>query len=247
MFENGTFIVTESFRPDFSIQDYSIEHLTRELNQSIEMVELHTIRLDDADDIVVRVGETDIYVYLEGVEGGLIADDLNITLAARATLQFDLDQPELVHVCDKMDGDVIRFYRVKEAYGEFSNFARYPVHMDGKIWPTSEHYYQAQKYAGTELEEKVRNAKNAWYAAKFGRELGPLPDNWENKKVDIMYDVVMAKFTQHPDLRKLLLDTGDAVLIEHTRQDSFWADSGNGTGENWLGKILMMVREDLGS
>jgi len=247
LFGSGTFIVTENFRPDFSIRDYAIEYLNGELNKAIELVELHTIRLDDADDIVVRVGETDIYVYLEGVAGGLIADDLNITLAARSALQSDLDQQELVHVCDKMDGNVIRFYRVKEAYGEFSNFARYPVHMDGEIWPTSEHYYQAQKYAGTELEEKVRNAKNAWYAAKFGRELGPLPEDWEKIKVDIMYEVVLAKFTQHPDLRKLLLDTGDAVLIEHTRQDSFWADGGDGTGENWLGKILMMVREDLRS
>ena len=203
--------------------------------------------MDNSDDIVVRVGETDIYVYMEGYPGGLIADDLNITLAARAALQSDLDQKELVHVCDKMDGDVIRFYRANDNYGEFSNFARYPVHIDGKIWPTSEHYFQAQKYTGTELEEKVRNAKNAFYAAKFGRELGPLPDDWENIKVDIMCEVVLAKFTQHPDLRKLLLDTDDAILIEHTRKDSFWGDGGDGTGENWLGKILMMVREDLRS
>ena len=98
---------------------------------------------------------------------------------------------------------------------------------------------------GTELEDKVRTAKNAWYAAKYGRELAPLPDDWEEVKVDVMYQVVLAKFTQHLGLRDLLLATGDAILIEHTRQDSFWADGGDGTGENWLGKILMVVRDEL--
>ena len=109
LFSNGTFVIKENFRPGFSIRDYAIHHLTSEMNQAIELYVLHTIRLDDSDDVVVRVGETDIYVYLEDFSGGLIADDLNITLAARAALHADLDQPELVHVDDKMAGHFIRF------------------------------------------------------------------------------------------------------------------------------------------
>ena len=49
----------------------------------------------------------------------------------------------------------ILFYRVNEPYGEFSNFAPYPFELKGKSWPTSEHYFQAQKFAGTEHEEAV--------------------------------------------------------------------------------------------
>jgi len=87
--------------------------------------------------------------------------------------------------------------------------------------------------------------KKLMYAAEYGRELAPLPDDWDEVKLDVMYRVVLAKFTQHPDLRQLLMNTGDSILIEHTRQDAFWADGGDGSGENWLGKILMLVRGEL--
>ena len=39
----------------------------------------------------------------------------------------------------------IRFFRLKDAYGFCSNFARYPVDIYGQVWPTSEHAYQAQE------------------------------------------------------------------------------------------------------
>jgi ribA/ribD-fused uncharacterized protein len=57
--------------------------------------------------------------------------------------------------------------------------------------------------------------------------------------------VLQAKFTQHPNLRSILLGTGDAELIEHTKNDSYWGDGGNGTGKNRLGQLLMELREQL--
>ena len=54
----------------------------------------------------------------------------------------------------------ILFYRPKKPHGEFSNFSPHPIEIDGKVWPTSEHYFQAQKFAGTEQEERVRLAKS---------------------------------------------------------------------------------------
>jgi len=60
-----------------------------------------------------------------------------------------------------------------------------------------------------------------------------------------MYDAVYAKFSQHKDLTKLLLDTGDSSIIEHTKNDSYWGDGGDGSGRNQLGKTLMNVREAL--
>jgi N-glycosidase YbiA len=44
----------------------------------------------------------------------------------------------------------------------------------------------------------------------------PLRSDWEKVKIDIMKDALRAKFTQHPDLHKNLLATGDAKLVEHT-------------------------------
>jgi N-glycosidase YbiA len=70
------------------------------------------------------------------------------------------------------------------------------------------------------------------------------PD-WEKIKDEIMYKGVFAKFSQRPKLRQILLDTGDAELVEHTNNDSYWGDGGDGSGENKLGKILQQVRAEL--
>ena len=141
----------------------------------------------------------------------------------------------------------ILFYRVGDSFGEFSNFALYPIWLKGREWPTSEHYFQAQKFAGTRHEETVRLADSPMAAAKMGRDRSrPLRPDWEATKDDVMREAVLAKFEQHPSLLSLLLSTGDAELIEHTRNDSYWGDGGDGSGLNMLGQILMEVRRDLG-
>jgi ribA/ribD-fused uncharacterized protein len=141
---------------------------------------------------------------------------------------------------------VINFYATTDEYGCFSNFSRHPIELGGKTWPTSEHYFQAQKFAGTEHEEDVRNAPTAMIAARLGRSRErPLRRDWDDVKDRIMLEAVRAKFIQHDDLRAILLGTGDARLVEHTANDSYWGDGGDGSGRNRLGEILMQVREEL--
>lgn len=140
----------------------------------------------------------------------------------------------------------ILFYRQDEPYGEFSNFSSHPFKLNGRMWPTSEHYFQAQKFAGTEHEETVRNAKTPSVAAKLGRSRSlPLRADWETVKDNVMRAALRAKFEQHPKLKSLLLSTRDVELIEHTRNDSYWADGGDGTGKNRLGILLMELRAEL--
>lgn len=142
----------------------------------------------------------------------------------------------------------IHFYRVSEPYGEFSNFSPHPFELKGKVWPTAEHYFQAQKFAGTEHEELIRLAKSPMVAARMGRSRErPLRQNWETAKEDIMREALLAKFTQHPALRSLLLGTADAELVEHTANDRYWGDGGNGKGKNRLGQLLVELREKLRS
>lgn len=142
-----------------------------------------------------------------------------------------------------MDAPVIQFYGTKSEHGAFSNFSAHRVFLKGKVWRTSEHYFQAQKFAGTEHEEELRMAKSPMVVAKMGRARNrPLRKDWEQVKDDVMREVVLAKFTQHKELKGLLLSTGDAELIEHTRHDAYWGDGGDGTGKNMLGIILMEVR-----
>ena len=141
---------------------------------------------------------------------------------------------------------VIKFYKVREQFGCFSNFAAYPIEVDGKVWPTSEHYFQAQKFAGTEFEEEIWLVKSPMIAARMGRDRSkPLRADWEQVKDEVMRRAVLAKFTQHAELREMLLATGDALLVEHTRNDSYWGDGGDGRGRNMLGQILVSVREEL--
>jgi N-glycosidase YbiA len=142
--------------------------------------------------------------------------------------------------------EIIRFYRADDEYGCFSNFSPHPVKMKGKVWPTSEHYFQAQKFVGTAHEEEIRRVKSPMIAARMGRDRKrPLRRDWESVKDEIMFEAVRAKFTQHEELRKILLATGDAEIIEHTGKDSYWGDGGDGSGQNMLGKTLMLVREGL--
>jgi ribA/ribD-fused uncharacterized protein len=70
--------------------------------------------------------------------------------------------------------------------------------------------------------------------------------DWYQVREGIMADVVRAKFQQYPDLKELLLATGDAYLVEHTSRDAFWADGGDGKGKNRLGYLLMQVRAENG-
>jgi ribA/ribD-fused uncharacterized protein len=140
----------------------------------------------------------------------------------------------------------IHFYSVSADYGCFSNFSPHPVRLKGKTWPTTEHYFQTQKFAGSPDEEQVRLAKSSMVAARMGRSRKrPLRKDWESVKDSIMYEAVLAKFTQHADLRNTLLRTGDANIVEHTENDRYWGDGGDGSGENRLGQILMCVREEL--
>ncbi len=142
--------------------------------------------------------------------------------------------------------DSINFYSVSEDYGCFSNFSRHPIRLKNKTWPTSEHYFQAQKFHGTSREEEIRGAKSPMVAARMGRSRKhKLREDWESVKDGIMREAVLAKFTQHKELREILLGTGDAKLVEHTTNDSYWGDGGDGSGQNRLGQILMSVREEL--
>ncbi|MEM9419208.1 MAG: NADAR family protein [Planctomycetota bacterium] len=140
----------------------------------------------------------------------------------------------------------ILFYSFNDEYGEFSNFAPYPILLGKKRWPTSEHYFQAQKFEDPKAREKIRKSGSPMMAARLGRDRKQkLRRDWESRKVGVMRDAVRAKFTQHAELGQLLLATGERKLVEHTERDAYWGDGGDGSGKNMLGRILMDIRREL--
>jgi len=137
----------------------------------------------------------------------------------------------------------INFYSRDEEYGWLSNFARYPQTVDGKTYPTNEHYYQSQKTLDKEASERIASAPSPFLAMRAGRSLGgeEFRSDWEKVKVEVMLKGLRAKFQQHPELAQKLLATKDAVLHENSQTDMFWGKR----GKDQLGKLLMQVREEL--
>ncbi|BBB62736.1 hypothetical protein UNDKW_4463 [Undibacterium sp. KW1] len=147
---------------------------------------------------------------------------------------------------DANSNTIIKFYSVEDEFGEFSNFARYSISIKGKTWPTSEHYFQAQKFVDAAYREKIRKANTPAIAARLGRaRTEKLRPDWESVKVQVMRDALMAKFQQHADLKALLLSTGAAKLVEDTSDDDYWGCGSDGRGKNMLGRILMEIRATL--
>ena len=140
----------------------------------------------------------------------------------------------------------IKFYSTHGSYGCFSNFSKHQIKLKGHTWFTTEHYFQAQKVAGTRFETLVRKSKGPKQAAQAGRNRRyPLRRDWESIKESVMYDAIKAKFTQHEDLREILLATGNAKIIEDSPVDYYWGCGKNGTGKNRLGILLMRLRDEL--
>lgn len=142
---------------------------------------------------------------------------------------------------------VIRFHLKTGEFGFLSNFAPYPVKIYGVEWPTSEHFYQASKFIyDPAWMEAIRIVIRPYDAWRMGRS----PEHvrradWDEVKDDVMLRAVRAKFSQHRDVRSALLATGEAILVEHSRHDTYWGDSGDGSGRNRLGQLLMQVRDEL--
>lgn len=144
----------------------------------------------------------------------------------------------------------IKFYRERvEPYGCFSNFSPHSFQIDGTPWQTVEHYFQAMKFAGTPREDAIRLAPAPMDAKNMGNDRNrsdyPLRSDWGTVKDDVMRRAVRAKFEQNPDIRAVLLGTGEEELIEDARNDDYWGCGADGTGKNMLGKVLMEIRDAL--
>jgi N-glycosidase YbiA len=140
----------------------------------------------------------------------------------------------------------IFFYSRTDEFGDFCNFSSHGFELDGTYWRTVEHYFQAQKFAGTDHEVAIHHARTPGDAKELGRTTKHrLRADWESVKDSIMSRAVLRKFETHEDIRQRLLDTDNEEIVENAPGDYYWGCGADGTGQNKLGKILMHVRETL--
>ncbi|OOE64886.1 hypothetical protein BZG20_13760 [Salinivibrio sp. IB868] len=140
----------------------------------------------------------------------------------------------------------MHFYHSDQPWGEFSNFSRHPVFIDGVIWPTTEHYYQAQKFQSKKHREQIRCAASPMLAKSIAHQLLEQfgRTDWVKVRDSFMLTALRTKFSQHPDLADKLRNTGARLLVELTKNDEYWGDPGDGSGQNRLGQLLMQVRAE---
>lgn len=160
--------------------------------------------------------------------------------------------------------EIIGFHLTTEPHGCFSNWFSSKFTYAGIQYNCVEQYMMAQKVAlghRYDLQQEIMESSDpAKIKALGGKDSFPefmnIKSMWEKNCRHIVKRGVKAKFQQNPDMLQELLDTGDALLCECARQDKIWGigislqnpawhDISNWNGNNYLGIVLMEVREEL--
>ena len=137
------------------------------------------------------------------------------------------------------------FFDEHEFY-PFSNFSSFKLEWKGYSWMTSEHAYHSEKFDDPILIEALKATSSAHDAMKFAyANKDKYRKDWNEVKLGIMKDILRAKVSQHPYIKKKLIESGGKELIEDSWRDDFWGWGPNKDGENHLGKLWMEVRDEV--
>lgn len=143
--------------------------------------------------------------------------------------------------------DELYFYRSTGRYGFMSNLYPCTVVFEGIEFPSSEHAYQYGKAKDEVIKNTIRDMPKPVLACILGHGLFPymVVPNWKEIRIIRMGYVVRAKFEQHPELQEKLLETHPMTLIENSKSDNLWGIGRTGKGQNLLGGLLMVVRDEI--
>jgi hypothetical protein len=138
----------------------------------------------------------------------------------------------------------IPFY--ENSYFVFHNFSAHAIKYNGVVYPTAEHAFHVSKFDDVKIKEEIKNAESPLKAFELGKKYKPFrKTNWDEIKVNVLYEIIKEKVKQHEEVRKALLVTGDEEIIEDNPNDNFWGSGKDGKGQNNTGKILMKIRQEL--
>ncbi|WP_188197272.1 NADAR family protein [Nonomuraea sp. SYSU D8015] len=143
-------------------------------------------------------------------------------------------------------------------YEALSNFARIPVTLHSHLeqrqitYPTAEHAFNAAKTLDPAERADIMAAATPGEAKRLGRRVTLRP-GWDTSiRYTAMRTILTVKFAPDTPAGRVLLGTGNALLIEgNTWHDQHWGDCRCGRnscqepGANWLGRMLMDRRAEL--
>ena len=141
----------------------------------------------------------------------------------------------------------IRFgLKLENDYKGFLTMAPSPIVIDGKRYPTVEHYFQAMKFPDDlQWQEAIRVADKGLKARQLGEDKTKAPRaDWEKVKDAVLREALIAKFQQNRGLLQLLKETGTRPIIFESN-DPYWGAGLTGKGKNRLGLLLVQVRTEL--
>lgn len=117
------------------------------------------------------------------------------------------------------------------------------VHYEDDPYSTVEHAFQAAKTEDLNTRLRIRRLRAPSEAKRLGRCI-TLRADWDTIKREVMLGLLREKFAE-PPLREMLRATQPHELVEgNTWGDTYWGVC-EGVGKNWLGKLLMQVREEI--
>ena len=159
--------------------------------------------------------------------------------------------------------EVVYFFEGNPALNEFKEFSTHheaPMQIDGVTFPTVEHYLQwskAKAFGDKDAETKIMKTKSPKSVKTYGNKIKDFKEEeWKEKQDNVMRIALKAKFTQHPELRTKLLETGTKLIAEADPRDKYWSigtssetskakDPAKWPGQNRLGKMLEELRTEL--
>lgn len=142
---------------------------------------------------------------------------------------------------------MIKIPYYEHSYFALSNFSAHTISFKGESYSTCEHAFHVQKFDDEIIRNEIKATRSPVEAFILGRKYKEKrrPD-WDQIKLNVMYEILLEKVKQHSDVKECLLATGDEEIVEDS-EGKFWGNGLDGSGENQCGKVWMKVRDEIRS
>jgi ribA/ribD-fused uncharacterized protein len=145
----------------------------------------------------------------------------------------------------KIPDDAVYLSR-EDAANPLAAWSKHEFELDGQLWPSVEHYFQAMKFSNPELQAQIRAAAHPRLAAAIARRnFWKKRRDWKKIQQVVMTRSTYIKCRTHQEVAAALLATGEQMIVEDSVYDHYWGCGRDQRGHNYFGKILMAVRQRL--